>query len=93
MKPEKLPTRQPNEILPNTGTHSLDRVDALGQVLRHFDLPFRVIATEGARYPDGNARVPRGAAFVTYDTGDIPTEVIWRMVDEIAPIPIVDGRR
>ena len=88
---ETLPIKRPDEILPHTGTYSLERVNALRQVLGHFDLPFRVVASEGAPYPDGNARVPKGEAFVTYDTGEIPAGAVWRMVDEIAPIPAVDG--
>ncbi|OGH02495.1 MAG: hypothetical protein A2798_02480 [Candidatus Levybacteria bacterium RIFCSPHIGHO2_01_FULL_37_17] len=91
--PERLPERNPNEILPHTSTVSLERAFALREVLGRFDLPFRIVADEGAPYPDGNARVPKGAAFVTYDTGDIPTEAIERMVEKIAPTPMLDGRR
>lgn len=93
MLEERLPIRRSDEVLPNTGTYPIERAHALGQVLGRFGLPFRVVAEEGARYPDGNARVPKGAAFVTYDTDKVPMEVIWRMVDEISPIPMVDGKR
>lgn len=93
MRPER-PSRQPREILPEVATVSLDRARALEQVLSRFNLSFRAVANEGARYPDGDARVPKGKVFVTYDTGKVPTEVIERMVTEIAPPPkFVDGRK
>jgi hypothetical protein len=93
MRPERA-TRQPREILPQVATVSLDRARALEQVLGRFKLPFRAVANEGAHYPDGDARVPKGKVFVTYDTGEVPKEVIERMVTEIAPPPrFVDGRR
>lgn len=80
------------EVLQHAETLSIDRAIALGQVLSRFDLRFSVVAKEGAPYPDGNARVPKGAAFVTYDTGVIPKEIVWRLVDKIAPTPKIDGR-
>ena len=84
---------QSRQILEHTETYTLDRAFALRQILARFGLPFRFVAGEGAQYPDGDARVSKGEVFVTYDTGDIPSEVIWRMVEEIAPTPMVDGKR
>lgn len=91
--PERILKRSPDEILPHSGTLSLERAFALRRVLDRFQLPFRIVAEPGAPYPDGNARVPKGAAFVTYDTGDIPKQIIDRMVEEIAPTPMLDGKR
>lgn len=90
--PEQF-TEKPRDILQHTGTYSLDKALALRQVLSQFGLRFRVVASEGAPYPDGDARVPKGEEFVTYDTGNIPMKRIWRMVEEIAPTPMLDGRK
>jgi hypothetical protein len=90
---ERKPIKSPDEVLPNSGTHSIERTDALRLVLAYFGLPFRVVAGEGAPYPDGSSRVPKGTAFVTYDTGNIPKEVIWDMVNHISPISMTDGNR
>lgn len=92
MKPERISEPDPDRILPHTETLSLDKAFALRQVLGHFRLPFRLVANEGAPYPDGGKTVRKGCAYVTYDTGEIPIEVIDRMVEEIAPTP-PDGIR
>jgi len=90
---ERIPELRPDAALPHTTTLSVEKALALEQILGHYGLPFRVVAGEGAKYPDGDGRVPKGAAFVTYDTGEIPTDFIDRWVERIAPTPMVDGRR
>lgn len=77
----------------HASTFTLDRGYALQLVLSQLGLPFRKVAAEGAPYPDGDAVVPKGHMFVTYDTGNYPGEYIWGLVEQIAPQPQVDGRR
>ncbi len=80
------------EILPHVELHSVSRALALEHVLGELRLPFQVVAHSGARFPDGDGVVPKGATYVMYDTGDFRPEQIWRRVDEISPIPLIDGR-
>ena len=88
---EVFDNKQP-EILPHVELHSVPRALALEQVLDELGLPFQVVANSGAHFPDGNGVVPQGAAYVMYDTGDFKPDQIWRRVDEISPIPLIDGR-
>ena len=93
MKAERPSEKRGDEALRHAGTLNLDRANALEQVLRHYGLSFRVVANEGAPYPDGGTRVPKGHVFVTYETGKVPERIIWRMVAATSPTPNVDGRR
>ncbi len=85
-------SEQPRDILGHTDTFSLDRSSALKIVLDVLGLEWRVVASAGAKYPDGTEKVPEGMEYLTYDTGAIPPPVIFRRVDRLAPMPR-DGKR
>lgn len=90
---ERQPGKRDDEVLPYTKTLPVDRAQALGEVLSEFGLPCRVVASEGAQYPDGKKRVPKGEVFVTYDIGEVSPMIVWRMVAERSSTPRRDGRR